>query len=329
VTFANFSDVFVAARAKSDAGDRESALALLNGRERTFPLSAGLIYSSRAALLTELDRAEAALDELDQALAAGCRYRAEWLRDDGRLAPLRANARFEKIIERAAARYEHDQADSTASLELVMPKAVRPATGYPTLITLHGNSSNVAQTLPYWRSAADSGWLVALPQSSEIGTSPNAHTWNDRDRTLAEVEQHLEDLRAQSLVDERAVVLAGFSMGGLQALALVLTQRFKARGVLSVGAYLPHIREFRGLVESGNAAGVRFYIVVGTKDTSGYDGAKQLATELERAGVDVVLDARTDLGHAHPPDMAETLRRALSFIGSPSQVASRQPNPSR
>jgi len=101
VTFASFSDVFVAARAKSDAGDRESALALLNGRERTFPLSAGLIHSSRAALLTELDRAEAALDELDQALAAGCRYRAEWLRDDGRLAPLRANPRFEKIIERA------------------------------------------------------------------------------------------------------------------------------------------------------------------------------------------------------------------------------------
>jgi predicted esterase len=124
------------------------------------------------------------------------------------------------------------------------------------------------------------------------------------------------------LVDDSAVVLAGFSMGGLQALALVLTQRFKARGVLSVGAYLPHIREFRGLVESGNAAGVRFYIVVGTKDTSGYDGARQLAKELERAGVEVVLDARTDLGHTYPPDMDETLRRALTFIGSPPQVAS-------
>jgi predicted esterase len=323
VTFASFSDVFVAARAKSDAGDRESALALLNGREQTFPLSAGLIYSWRAALLTELDRAESALEELDKALAAGCRYRAEWLRDDGRLAPLRANARFEKIIERAATRYEHDQADSAASLELVMPTAVRPATGYPTLIALHGNSSNIAQTLPYWRSAAESGWLVALPQSSEIGTSPNAHTWNDRDRTLAEVEQHRQTLRDRSLIDERAVVLAGFSMGGTQALGVVLTRRFTANGVISVSSYLPHIREFRVLIESGNAAGVRFYIVVGANDESGYDGAKQLATELERAGLEVVLDEQPGLGHVYPPDMNETLRRALTFIGSPSQVGPR------
>jgi predicted esterase len=125
------------------------------------------------------------------------------------------------------------------------------------------------------------------------------------------------------LVDEHAVVLAGFSMGALQALALVLTGRFKACGVVSVGAYLPHIREFRPLIESGNAAGMRFYIVVGTNDSSGYDGAQQLTTELERAGVDVVLDARGDLGHAYPPDMDETLSSALTFVGGASQTSPR------
>ena len=313
-----------ATRAKIDAGDPAAALAMLAGAEATFPMHAGHIYAWRAALLSELGRADAALDALDAALAAGCRFKAEWLRDDRRLAPLRGLARFDDIVDRAAARYARMQADARPALEALVPTTPRPAPpGYPTLIALHGNNSNAPETEPYWKSAARIGWLVALPQSGEIGTSPNSFTWNDRDRTLAEVEQHLQDLRGQSLVDERAVVLAGFSMGGLQALALVLTRRFKARGVLSVGAYLPHIREFRGLVESGNAAGVRFYIVVGTNDTTGYDGAKQLATELERAGVDVVLDARTDLGHAYPPDMDETLRRALTFIGSPSQVTSR------
>jgi predicted esterase len=312
-----------AARAQIDAGDREAALAVLAGAENYLPLHAGHIYSWRAALLADLGRTDAALDALDAALAAGCRFKAEWLRDNPRLAPLQGMARFDDVVDRADARYTRVQAQTRPALEAFIPTTPRPApSGYPTLIGLHGNNSNVGQTQPYWETATELGWLVALPQSGEIGTSPNSFTWNDRDRTLAEVEQHLEDLRAQSLVDDRAVVLAGFSMGGLQALALVLTRRFKARGVLSVGAYLPHIREFRGLVESGNAAGVRFYIVVGTKDTSGYDGAKQLAAELERAGVDVVLDARTDLGHAYPSDMGETLRHALTFIGSPSQVAS-------
>lgn len=307
-----------ATHAKIDAGDHAAALATLAGAEAVLPLHAGHIYSWRAALLAELGRTDDALDVLDAALRAGCRFKAEWLRDNPGLTPLRDLARFDDVVDRAASRYAQLQADNRPQLEAFIPGTARPASGYPTLIALHGNNSNVGQTEPFWKSATELGWLVVLPQSGEIGTSRNSFTWNDRDRTLAEVEQHLQDLRAQSLVDERAVVLAGFSMGALQALALVLMRRFKACGVLSVGAYLPHIREFRGLVESGNAAGVRFYIVVGTKDTSGYDGAKQLATQLERAGVEVVLDARAGLGHAYPPDMDETLRRASRFIGSPS-----------
>jgi predicted esterase len=316
-------DLAEAVRAKIDAGDPAAALTILSGAEAALPLHAGHIHSWRAALLAELGHAEAALDVLDAALAAGCRYKAEWLRDDRRLASLRGLVRFDDVVDRAASRYARMQADARPALETLIPTTARPAPGYPTLIALHGNSSNVAQTKPYWKSAARLGWLVALPQSGEIGTSANSFTWNDRDRTLSEVDMHLQDLREQSLVDENAVVLAGFSMGALQALALVLTRRFRACGVISVGAYLPHIREFRPLIESGNAAGMRFHIVVGTNDSSGYEGAQQLATELERAGVDVVLDTRSDLGHAYPPDMDDTLRRALTFVGAASQIAPR------
>ncbi|MGH2492240.1 MAG: alpha/beta hydrolase [Candidatus Limnocylindria bacterium] len=320
MTFASFMDLAEAVRERIDAGDRDSALALLSGTEKALPLHAGHIYAWRAALLTEVGRVEDALDVLDDALAAGCRYRAEWLREDRRLSPLLGRARFEDLVERAASRYVQDQAVSRPSLEVLTPGVPKPASGYPTLIALHGNSSNVTQTLPYWKSACELGWLVALPQSGEIGTSPGAYTWNSRDRTQAELERHREELRARSLMDERALVLAGFSMGALQALALVLTRRVSASGVLSVGAYLPHIREFRVLVESGNAAGVQFCIVVGAKDASGYEGAKQLAAELERAGVDVLLDARSDLGHAYPPDMDATLLRALAFMGDSASV---------
>lgn len=314
MTFASYSELAAAARAKSDAGDRPSALALLAGGEGAFPFHAGHIYLSRAELLAELGRDEAALDVLDEALAAGCRYKAKWLRGDDRLRSLHGMARFESIVQHAASRYEADQAAARPSLEIVAPRSPRPRSGYPTLIALHGNGSNVATTLPYWRSACDLGWLVACPQSGEIASSPDAYTWNDHERTLAELGEHRQTLRARALIDERTVVLAGFSMGGLQALALTLTRRTNVLGVVPVGAYLPHIREFRALIESGNASGVRFYIVVGAKDASGYEGARQLATELRRAGVDVQLDERTDLGHDYPPDMDVTLQRALTFM---------------
>ena len=316
-------DLSHAVREKIDAGDRAAALALLNGAEHALPLHAGHIHAWRAALLVELGRTEDALEVLEHALAAGCRYKAEWLRGDRRLAPLLGMARFEELVERAASRYTQDQAASLPALEVLMPQAPKPAAGYPTLIVLHGNSSNVGRTQPYWRSATDLGWVVALPQSGEISPSPGAYTWNDRDRTLAELERHREDLRRRGLMDESAVVLAGFSMGGLQALALALSRRFQVAGVVSVGAYLPHVREFRELIAHGNAAGVRFYIVVGTLDASGYDGAKQLTSELERAGADVLLDERSGLGHAYPPDMEATLRRALTFMRAPARVGPR------
>src|SRR5688572_12053399 len=107
-----------AARAKVDAGDREAALTILAGAENSLPLHAGHIYSWRAALLADLGRTDAALDALDASLAAGCRFKAEWLRDDPRLAPLRGMARFDDVVDRAASRYAQMQADTRPLLEM-------------------------------------------------------------------------------------------------------------------------------------------------------------------------------------------------------------------
>lgn len=309
-------ELAAAARAKIDAGDREAALTILTAAH-AFPLHAGHISLWRAELLLALDRGDESLDVLDEALAAGSRFKAEWLRENRKLAPLQGTARFEDIVARGASRYARDQADARPAIEVHIPTTARPAAGYPIVFALHGNNSNVGQTHTHWMPAVDLGWLVALPQSSEIGISPNAYTWNDRDRTLAELEQHLAGVREVGLVDEHRIVLAGFSMGGLQALALVLTRRFPALGALSVGAYLPHIREFSALIATGHAAGRRFYLVVGDKDPS-HVSTEQLATELEGAGVDVTLDVRSELGHAYPPDMNMTLRKALSFFRLPA-----------
>src|SRR5688572_2603657 len=236
-----------APRAEIDAGDPEAALAILAGAENSLPLHAGHIYSWRAALLTELGRTDAALDALDAALVAGCRFKGEWLRDNPRLAPLRGIARFDDIVDRAASRLARMQADARPALETFIPTTPRPARGFPTLIALHGNNSNAPETEPYWKSAVRLGWVVALPQSGEIGASPDSFTWNDRD---------------------------GWAAGARARPHATLQGARRAVG-RRISAAPPR---FRGLVESGNAAGVR---------------------------------------------LDETLRRALTFIGSPSQAATR------
>ena len=160
---------------------------------------------------------------------------------------------------------------------------------------------------------ADAGWVVAVPQSSEIGTTPDAFTWNDRDRTAAEVAAHIERLKQVTQVDIGRVVLGGFSMGGTQAIALPLARKLKVRGIVPIAAWLPHIREFTQLVEGGAGKMLRSYVIVGDQDPS-YEGGRALVDLFTARGLRTQLDVRQGLGHDYPQDMPETLARALAFV---------------
>jgi len=94
-------------------------------------------------------------------------------------------------------------------------------------------------------------------------------------------------------------------MGGLQAMALPLTARIRARAFIAVAAWIPNIREFATMLDRGPGRDLSGYIVVGRRDPS-CDGAKQLVALLTKHRVHAHLDLREDLGHEYPPDMPET-----------------------
>jgi predicted esterase len=162
---------------------------------------------------------------------------------------------------------------------------------------------------------ADQGWVVAVPQSTEIGASPDSYTWNDRERTAKEIDLQLERVGRATQIDASRIVIAGFSMGGLQAIALTLTKRIKARGFIAVAAWLPQIDEFTKLVEGGAGKMLRGYVLVGDQDLS-RDGAKALVDLFTAHKLKAHLDLRPGLGHAYPDDMTETLAKALAFVTS-------------
>jgi predicted esterase len=278
-------------------------------------LRRGLAYLAEAGLHGQAGRIEAGLDALERALADGCRYKREWLVHDDRLAPLRDAPRFADIAARAAERYERDAAEARPRLSFAVPDDPPDAFGYPLLLVLHGNNSNARVTAPHWSPLADAGWLVAVPQSSEIASTPDAYLWNDRERTAREVAAHLERLRQISQVDEGRIVLAGFSMGALQALALPLEKRVRARGVVAVAPWLSHARDLTALVESGAGRMLRVFVVIGGDDPS-HAGARELQSGFSRHGVRVELDVRAGLGHEYPADMPGTLARALAFVSA-------------
>ena len=307
----SFSELFADAQARRESGDLTGALALFDGREQDLPLQKGLVYLVRAELFAQLGQPDRAIDTLDAALASGCRYKRSWLEENKRLAPLRGSSLFRDLTERSARRYEEDSAAARPELTVVMPRNAAPGTEYPLLVALHGNNSTMAETVTHWSSAAHAGWVVAVPQSSEIGASPGAFVWNQTERTAGEVTAHIAEIGKRTHIHSDRVVLGGFSMGGLQAIALPLSARVRARAFIAVAAWLPEIREFATMLDRGPGRELRGYVVVGERDPS-REGAKQLVALLAKHRVRVELDLRADLGHEYPADMPETLRRALA-----------------
>lgn len=311
--YASFTDLYSALSVLRGRGDTAAALALLSQHADGFNRHRALMYLTEAELLADSGRPTDALDVLERALAQGCRYQRDWLESNPRLALLVALVGFSAFASRSQARWDAAAAESTPERTLLMPLSPTPPSGHPILVVLHGNNSSMAETVPFWSSAADHGWITAVLQSSEPGATPGAFTWNDRDKTDREVRMHLEAVSRDVHVDEGSIVLAGFSMGALQAVALVITGRIRARGVVPIAAWLPHIREFTALADAGRALIRPTYVVVGNEDPSDA-GAKQLVALVSRHGGRARLDERPGLGHEYPNDMASTLARALAFV---------------
>lgn len=313
MTLANFTELYADVTRRRAAGDAESAIALLRENVKTFPLHRGVVYLVLAELLADEGRAKEAIEALSQSFTAGCRFKPEWLTANRHLAALAADPRFGRVVTRLGERYATDAAAARPDLLIRGPSGEAPPTGRPLLVALHGNNSNARETARYWSPAVALGWVIAIPQSSEIGSSPDAYTWNDRARAKGEIEAHIARAAELHRVDRRRVVLAGFSMGGLQAIALAVAHGTPACGVLPVAAWLPEIAEFTALAASGAARLLPMHIVVGGQDPS-LGGATQLAALLETHRVKVTLDVRAGMGHQYPADMDATLGRALSFL---------------
>jgi predicted esterase len=305
------SELVAAARALG-ARDVDGAVALLESGPERFPRGAGLLYLAEAQLLAGAGRGAAALDPLERALAAGCRYKRDWLLEDRALAPLRELPGFADLVARSDRAYREAAAAAKPHLTFAMPDRLPDAFGYPTLMVLHGNNSNAMDTMPLWGPMADHGWVVAVPQSDEVGMSPDAYTWNDHEHVAQQLDLQFERIDRATQIDRSRIVLAGFSMGATQALNLALKKRFTVRGVIAVAAWMPQIEGFTSLVEGGAGKMLRFYVLVGEKDAS-RDGARAFVDLLQKHKIRAQLDERPGIGHEYPEDMEATLTKALEF----------------
>jgi predicted esterase len=292
------------------SGDYAEALDLITREASAFSEPAQkVVYYWRMAMACRLNEKDLALRLLEEAVQAGYWYAG--LETDPDFQLLSGEAEFEHLAELGMEHRAQAMAHATPIIKILQPnpKSSPP----PLLLALHGSNANVEMQVKHWELAVQCGWLVAMPQSSQI-YAPGTYTWNDWEWAQQEVCERYKMLSKEYPIDREQIVLAGFSQGGGLALWLVLSGAVKAQGLILVGPFLDDLAQIIPLLEKHAQSGLRVYLVAGQRDRYCRGIAQQLAALLPRYGIACKLDDYPDLENNFPIDFEKNLPEALNFV---------------
>jgi predicted esterase len=291
------------------AGRYTEALTATERLAAGFPEQAAFTDFWRICLLSISGDATGALTAMQKSLAKGMWWSEKDLRDETDLAPLQGDPQFERMTALCKERHTAAQANAKAELILLGPEGKGP---HPLLIALHGRGSRPDQDLDHWEPAIAQGWLLALPQSSQL-SSPDRYVWDDLQKAVAEIVGHFESLVKRHDVDADRVILGGFSQGAALAIQMALRNDLSVRGFLSVAPGRLAAEQLEAFAESAAKRGLRGCLIVGGHDPR-YEVFKGTHNVLLKHGLPCMLEDHPDIGHEFPPDFAKSLEKALAFL---------------
>jgi predicted esterase len=293
------------------------ALELLQQETDNFPDKRGDTCYWGMCLASRLNDLPLALQYFKSALADGNWFAPSILREDEDLKPLQGLPEFEQMVEVCRQKQAEVEAHVKPELLVIPPEGEAgkyQVSSHPLLLALHGNTGNAHAFADSWHWVSAQGWLLALPQSSQV-VSNNAFVWNDFDKATREVKEHYAAITKQYAIEPGKVVVGGFSMGGGLAIWLSVSRAIKARGFVVLGPYLPKVDVLQPYLEAAKTDGLRGYVILGEQELPQYQEQVRKVVDLLNAhGIPCELEPRSNLAHAFPPDFEKSLQKAFAFI---------------
>ncbi len=261
----------------------------------------------RVCLLSRVGKTNEALKAMSTAMNQGTWWSEKQLRADEDLAPLQGLPAFESMVTECKTRHAAAQKDSKPDILIRLPSKNGP---YPLLIALHARTSSPERDFRNWESILQMGWMLAMPQSSQLG-SPNSFVWDDAALAREEIVNQYKLLIEKYSIDPRRVILAGMSQGAALAIQICLHSLIPARGFLAV---VPGRITTEGLNELLHSArGWRGYLVVGGRDPR-HEMFTQIHALLNQNGIPCEMEDHPEMGHEFPQNFDQSITKALKFL---------------
>ena len=311
LSFEGFTDTFFDLYAR---GEYMQALDLLSREGKKFSARAGLVSMWATCLMARVGDTGGAVGTLRDALASGYAYSPVALRSDEDLTSLQSLPEFEELVAASETRYQ--QLAEKAAPELTLHEPEGFPQPWPLLIALHGNESSAADSGYRWQTATEQGWLVALPQSSQVGFMNGSYVWNDYDKAKYELSGHFAQIRQQFQIDPSRIVLAGFSKGAQTAAKLALCGDLPADRFIALEGWMgePDIEAWTKAAAAGGARGVRGVLMDGAENLPFLLAGEQIAKVMQANGVTLSRVLVATRRHTFPQDFSQVLTKALEFL---------------
>lgn len=316
--FLTFDDLQAHIQESYQQGDYAGVLELATAETPNFPEQFHLLYYWRICMAARLADNDLALRLLDELLDSGFWYSETLLRQSPSLADLQGKSEFEARIARSLALQELEQEQLFPLLVLRgSERCTEPGDACPLLVGLHANLSTAQASVEFWQAAAETGWLVAIPQSTQA-IWKGAYVWDDREKTAEQLDRQLQILRKQYSLDPDRVVIAGHSMGGEMAIWLAVAGLLPVEGFIALGPGGPLIDEVENWTEILNnrrRQELRGYLILGDEDTTiPQENVVLLGEILNQAGIPTGVEEIMAAGHDFAEEYRDALLRGLNYI---------------
>lgn len=275
-----------------------------------------MVYESR--VYTERLDVEACVALVKNSHSQGYAFPLDWQR----YAFLKAHREFLQLKATNDALTEAFNHKARLAYEVEQPSGTTASTVLPTIICFHGDGlgCNLEDSRYRWQKELflEWGYRVVYLQSDKAYCH-NSYGWlMDVDHSALQLEGFYEDLKAQYAIDEKYLILAGFSGGASTAIAMVAENVIPAQFVVALcpGDHLDKVSET--CFSKMGKRGVMLSIFEGGEALDPV--VPVLLERLTHCEVNHTYEVIEALGHAFPKNWMSYVQKSLSKMLVPGGV---------
>lgn len=240
---------------------------------------------------------------------------AELFRTDPDLASIRGQAGYaeaQKVVEGNAGKSGGEFMSKAKASEplVILPSKHDPTQPATMIVALHPFGGTAETFADQWRDVAEeAGAILVLPRA--VRPQGTGFAWGNVGESDVILTTALDKVKQKHKIDEKRVVLTGFSQGGQMAFNLGVRHPLQFAGVIPVcGVYDP---SYAPIPLIATTSLPRFFIMVGATD-QGVESNRKAAADFVAASIKTELRVYPGIGHAFPTNRKEELLAALKFV---------------